>query len=492
VTGMRPAAKMLRVEIDEDARAEGPEGAAIEVAPTPDAERPTRGWALRHWVWLAGVAVACVVALLATSQSVDAREGAEADRIAGIPGMVRPLVAAPVERWRAPATPGAGGVVVAADQVVTSVLRGQLWWVSAYAVADGTLRWSSAVFPSSGWGGESPEVVCPGGGAEVSDVGALVVCVASFDSGFAAQVIALSSTDGQGLGGWTVDGQLVGFGRVADDLVVGTVLDDGRALLERRDARTGAVVWSHLTTDVMRGDQRAVTVAVGARFATIRGFASEVVALTDGSVVNYSPIGMQSEFTEIPDGFATFNTVVGGHLYDDHGVVVAAVQGLPARLQSDDGSLGDVVVIDWNTQLRPVRRGRRPHRPRAVAGAHRDRRGHRAPVGRRGGAGRGGRPGRRHEPGGARPARRPAGLVGAGGPRRRRARRGRRAAAGAHRDRGRRAGLTTTEAGALRGRVAEATGVSGMVPGCRGADSSFLAATRPSSRILVAESRCAG
>lgn len=354
MTGMRPAAKMLRVEIDEDARAEGPEGAAIEVAPTPDAERPTRGWALRHWVWLAGVAVACVVALLATSQSVDAREGAEADRIAGIPGMVRPLVAAPVERWRAPATPGAGGVVVAADQVVTSVLRGQLWWVSAYAVADGTLRWSSAVFPSSGWGGESPEVVCPGGGAEVSDVGALVVCVASFDSGFAAQVIALSSTDGQGLGGWTVDGQLVGFGRVADDLVVGTVLDDGRALLERRDARTGAVVWSHLTTDVMRGDQRAVTVAVGARFATIRGFASEVVALTDGSVVNYSPIGMQSEFTEIPDGFATFNTVVGGHLYDDHGVVVAAVQGLPARLQSDDGSLGDVVVIDWNTQLRGV------------------------------------------------------------------------------------------------------------------------------------------
>ena len=46
---------------------------------------------------------------------------------------------------------------------------------------------------------------------------------------------------------WEVRGTIVGIDRVEDDLVIGSLDDDGRMVVQRRDARTGDVVWSMVT-----------------------------------------------------------------------------------------------------------------------------------------------------------------------------------------------------------------------------------------------------
>jgi outer membrane protein assembly factor BamB len=345
---------MQLVEV-EDAPAPAPSVRAPDDLPPVAGEPPAVGRTrpMRRW-W--PVALLVVLGVVATGLVAAARDRAFVQRVAAVPGMVRPLDEPPTALWqtRSSTLPG---TVLAADGALVVLAEGETEWaVTAHDPQTGTERWRTAVAPVSRAGFEATAVTCP---ALRGDVGDLVVCLvqgprvlysdeASIQEPPRISVVPLSATDGTRLGEWDVRGAIVGVDRVGDDLVVGT-LDEGRHLVvQRRDARTGALVWSTVTQEVMDEPANMVTATMQVlpSVVVLAGGSTLILDVDDGSTLLVSGRYSAMQVASLGDRFATWAPVGGGHVHRADGAEQYRVDGLPAQLSADDGSEPDTIVVD--------------------------------------------------------------------------------------------------------------------------------------------------
>lgn len=364
MTGIHPAVRMRPVELDEDVTPRRWHHSSANGAPTSPGV-PARstsgdvsesGARTRRWPWLSVAALVALGALLVAGNAVDSRQRALADRIAAVPGLVRPMQDAPVELWRAAAAEGPGTVLQASGSVVLVSLRAAVWWVTAYEPRSGAQRWTVPVAPTTSDGGPVT-VRCPWA-AGIDD--GVVLCIAGGprDSAAPARVIALDAVGGRPLGRWAVDGPVIGVARVGDDLVLGSVRPDGRVRVQRSDGLTGTLRWEHVTADVVddTASGRVAEVAVGPRRTVVRGAGSEVLDDATGSVLVTAPVGVELQVVDAPGGFATFGGIQGGRLYRDGSDSWVTLRGRAVQLEADDGSAPGLLVVDTGPQLRGVDR----------------------------------------------------------------------------------------------------------------------------------------
>jgi len=354
-------AHMALVEVDETdergARAPGRGDDAGWGAPGRDDARRAEGPPRRRLRWWWGVPVV-VAAVLAASMADATSDRVAQERADRTPALVSPLDARPQERWRADGTAGWQGVVTADGALVLVSEDRDGWWLTAHEATTGAVRWTRSMGAAEASAFEGSSLRCPSDGR---DVGALVVCVVTrpvpvyVDRGRLARrstVVTLDARDGAERGRWEVEGTLLGAGRVGDDLVVGAVGDDGQVTVTRRSARTGEVVWTHEADGTLsdRGARRSWVRVSGALVLADAG-ESAVLRASDGSPVFSAPALRFTELAPYGDGFATFTLERRGALFDGDGGKVADLPGLPAPLVADDGSAGDVVVVDVGTSL---------------------------------------------------------------------------------------------------------------------------------------------
>lgn len=361
----RPAARMQLVEV-EDAptaadRARPPDNPPPQ-HDVPVVESPRPGArVLRRWWPLAAVVALGVVA---AGVVVSARDRAFVARIAAVPGLVRPLGAAPAPLWetRGSTLPG---TVLAADGALVVLAEGErAWTVTSHDPLNGVQRWSIDLAPVSRSGFEATAAVCP---PLRADVGDLVVCLvrhppvlysddASIQEPPRVSVVPVSAQDGERLGEWEVRGSLVAFDRVEDDLVIGTLDAEGRMIVQRRDARSGDVVWSVVTPVVM--DAPAISVAATMRvlpgLIVLDGGATIVLDVEDGDTLLTGPRFGGLQVAALGDRFATWAPVGGGKVHDAEGTELFDVQGLPAQLSADDGSASGAIIVDEGSQVSAV------------------------------------------------------------------------------------------------------------------------------------------
>ena len=135
------------------------------------------------------------------------------------------------------------------------------WTVTSHDAVSGAQRWAVDLAPVSRAGFEATAAVCP----PCAATSATSSCASSGTRGCCTPTTrrsrsrrgsrscrcrrrtASASATGRSAG------TLVAFDRVEDDLVIGTLDAEGRMIVQRRDARTGDVVWS-IVTPV--GDER--------------------------------------------------------------------------------------------------------------------------------------------------------------------------------------------------------------------------------------------
>ncbi|WP_456788069.1 outer membrane protein assembly factor BamB family protein [Cellulomonas sp. P5_C5] len=361
----RPAARMQLVEV-EDAPTAADRSRPVDNPPPQDhvgvvVPAPAGVRVLRRW-W--PVAVVVVLGVVATGLVLSARDRAFVARIAAVPGLVRPLSAAPEPLWetRGSTLPG---TVLAADGALVVLAEGErAWTVTSHDATSGAQRWAVDVAPVSSSGFEATAAVCP---PLRGDAGDLVVCLvrhprvlysddASIQELPRVMVVPLSAQDGERLGDWEVRGELVAFDRVEDDLVIGTLDDEGRMIVQRRDARTGDVVWSIVTPVVMNAP--AITVAAAMRvlppLVVLDGGATIVLDVEDGSTLMTGPRFGGLQVAALGDRFATWSPADGGRVHDVDGTALFGVQGLPAQLSADDGSERGTIIVDEGPQVAAV------------------------------------------------------------------------------------------------------------------------------------------
>ncbi|MBB2921418.1 PQQ-binding-like beta-propeller repeat protein [Cellulomonas cellasea] len=377
---VRPAARMQPVEVLEEGLPDT--GARWRHAPPADEEVPPGAappardddggpavdvpGLLRRW-W--PVPVALVVAVTAVGVLGVQRDRERAERLAGVPGVVRPLDGPPEVLWSTPAGPG-DQLLVARGLLVVVQPRTSAWHATAHDARTGEQRWSADVAPAPGAAMESGPVRCPDPG---TDVGAVVVCLAaepdpvyaddpdgtvtSGDVGAFSEVDvalpetrvgALSASDGRTLGSWTLLGELVAAGRAGDDVVVVTIDDDEHVVVARRDGVTGEVRWGWRSPVPIRGtSMRALTsVEVTRDLVVVAGSATRVLAVADGAELTAAPDFSFLRVEPLRAGFGTWSPARGGAVHDTTGAVTATVPGLPAPLAVDDGSEPRLVVLD--------------------------------------------------------------------------------------------------------------------------------------------------
>jgi len=338
----------------------GPGGPADD-ADQP-AARPRSAGRLRRWWWVAAVGVAAVVA---TSLVSSARDRAYVERIGAVPGLVRPLDGAPTEAWRAAGVPAVGGVVASGDTLVLVSETPEGWLATSHDAATGEVRWTAVLGPPQRAGFESSAAWCPSDGG---DVGPTIVCLvtrpgvlysraAVGEVPMRTSVVTLSASDGSRLGGWDGPAGMVDAARLGDDLVVGWV-DEGRVVVERRRATSGTAVWSYEGTTVLAASSNIVpTVRMDGGVVVVDDSATTVLDGADGDVLLTGPRFRALQVASVGDHFATWASVGGGRMYDNDGMVLYNVRGLPVRPAVDDGSTDDVVVVDDGKSLSAVDAG---------------------------------------------------------------------------------------------------------------------------------------
>lgn len=362
----RPAARMQLVEV-EDAPTAADRSRPADNPPPPDprvllVEPPRTGWHVARRWW--PVAAVVVLGVVVSGVVASARDRAFVARIAAVPGLVRPLDAPPEKLWetRAALLPG---TVLAADGALVVLAEGeQAWTVTSHDALDGAQRWSVDLVPVSRSGFEATAAVCP---PLRGDVGDLVVCLvrhppvlysddASIQEPPRVSVVPLSARDGERLGEWEIRGSLVAFDRIEDDLVMGTLDAEGRMVVERRDARTGEVVWSVVTPVVMNAPAISVTATMRVLLPLIvlDGGATIVLDVEDGSTLLTGPRFGGLQVAALGDGFATWAPAGGGKVHGADGAELFAVQGLPAQLSADDGSASGTIIVDEGPQVSAV------------------------------------------------------------------------------------------------------------------------------------------
>ncbi|GIG19929.1 hypothetical protein Cch01nite_06530 [Cellulomonas chitinilytica] len=342
--------------VHERAGERDPGGDASGAAPV---RRGAGRW-LRRWWWLAAVVV---LAVAVTSLVSAARDRAYVARIGAVPGLVRPLDGAPSEAWRAGAVPAVGGIVASGDTLVLVSETPQGWVATSHDAASGAVRWTVTLGPPQRAGFESSAAWCASDGG---DVGPTLLCLvtrpgvlysraAVGETPVRARVVALSASDGHRLGGWDVPEGTVDASRVADDVVLGWV-DEGRFVVERRRGVTGEVVWSYRSPSLLpnAGSGTVPTVRSDGDVVVVDDSSTVVLDGADGDVLLAGPRFRGLQVSSVGDHFATWASVGGGHMYDRDGEVLYDVPGLPVQPTVDDGSTGDVVVLDDGKSLSAI------------------------------------------------------------------------------------------------------------------------------------------
>ena len=102
-----------------------------------------------------------MLGVVASGAVASARDRAFVARIAAVPGLVRPLDAAPEPLWetRAATLPG---TVLAADGALVVLAEGdEAWTVTSHDARSGEQRWAVDLAPVSRSGFEATAAVCP-------------------------------------------------------------------------------------------------------------------------------------------------------------------------------------------------------------------------------------------------------------------------------------------------------------------------------------------
>ena len=332
--------------------------------PGPGAQRRPR-WrrGLVAWGAALGVVVLTVTALGAVDE---ARRTDAYERAAGIPGLLTPLDGPVHVAWRAAASSGEGTVVVADDTVVVVQQDASGGSLAGYDAASGAHRWTTRVTgpPAAterGW------LQCPSW--REGRVSGLVLCVTDLaipvygdaaavdpdaEDPLGLRVVALDAATGRSVGAWTQDGDVAGYGRVDDDVVVAVTDAEGHSLVQRRDGRTGDVAWTYQSDERLSGAlaiERA-TLDLTDSVAVLRGAELVVLRLDDGEPLVAEARGQAVALVPFRDGYAAWTPARGGWLYDRDGIEVAALPAVPSTLAIDDGSAQDVVVLSTGVAVR--------------------------------------------------------------------------------------------------------------------------------------------
>jgi len=309
----------------------------------PDDEPPPGIPAASHhpvlrWWPLAAVAVVCLVA---ATMLASARDRAFVRHIGAVPGLVRPLDAAPAPLWEVPGRT-ANGAVLAADGALVVVGEGNdAWDVTAHDPTTGDVLWTVPVGQAPRSGFESGGVTCPAQGA---DVGSVVLCLvpqprvlysddASIQEEPRITVLALSASDGTRTGGWEIRGDVVGVERVDDDLVVGRLAPDNHLEVQRRDGRSGAVVWSYRTPADM-AQLLSASMRVLPPIVVLDGESTIILDAGDGHTLVAGARFSGLQASALRGRFATWAPAGGGHMHDVDGAELYRLSGLPAQLSA--------------------------------------------------------------------------------------------------------------------------------------------------------------
>ncbi|UCN16063.1 PQQ-like beta-propeller repeat protein [Cellulomonas iranensis] len=371
--GTRPGARMRPVElVDEDDERPTSVTSARHGGAGPGDEGPDDGstagdgspsWR-RWWPWVVGVAVLAVSSAGVATVQADALARERADRIARVPGMVRPVEQAPAVRWRAPAEGPAPAVAAGGALILLSVADGT-WTARAHDPATGDVRWELPLVEQPGAGFESLVVTCAAGDAQ-QDV---LLCAwaepdvlyggAEVTTPYAppTRVVAVDPSDGAVLGEWEAAGPTLGVTRVDDDLVVAVARPDRRVTVERRAGTSGEVRWSWTSPESLvdpTGVRVPPRLVADRRVVTMAGIAPTVLDARSGDVIRSGGRGRQMLARGLPDGgYVLWVWTVGAELRAADGTVRGEVPALPVRLVTD-GSLDGWLLVDTGNQVEAV------------------------------------------------------------------------------------------------------------------------------------------
>ncbi|KSW29682.1 PQQ-binding-like beta-propeller repeat protein [Cellulomonas sp. B6] len=369
----RPAARMRPVElVDEDEDRPASDGPARPRDGGSDGHDGHDGHGADHvpvpwrrwWPWLAATVVVVVAAAGIATVRADRAAQERAERIAGVPGMVRPLERTPTVLWRAPAA-GAGSVVAAGGAIVLLSAGDGTWTARAHDPVTGQERWQRPLVAVPGPGFESLVVTCVPGAA-ATDV---LLCAwtepdvlygdgeVTAPAARPTRVVAVDPLDGTVVGEWDAPGPTVGVLRVDDDLLVASAQPDRRVQVVRRAGTSGETLWSWTSTDALvdptgvrvpprlLGDESVITMA---------GIAPTVLDPRTGDVIRSGPRGRQMLARGLPDGgYVLWVWTVGAQLRDADGTVRGTVPTMPSPVVTD-GSLDRQLLVDTGNQVEAV------------------------------------------------------------------------------------------------------------------------------------------
>ena len=332
-----------------------------EVAPPAVAGRRRR--ALLVWGAVLGVVVLAVGVLTAVDES---RRERAYERAVAVPGLLTPLDGPVHVAWRAAASADEGSVLVADDTVVVAQQDAQGGSLTGYEASTGTERWTTRVSgPPAAT--ERAWLQCPSW--RDARVSGLVLCATDLaipvygdpapggpwaDELVGLRVVALDAATGRVVGSWTRKGDVAGFGRVGDDMVVAVTDDEGYTVVQRRSGRTGDVRWTYRSYEQLASAlaiERS-TLVLTETIAVVRGAELAVLRVDDGALVVAEGRGQAIALVPFRDGFAAWTPARGGWLFDREGSPLTPLPVVPSTLAIDDESAQDVVVLSTGVAVR--------------------------------------------------------------------------------------------------------------------------------------------
>ena len=344
----------------------GAAGEGLDEVETPQ-RRPARH--RRRWyAWRSAVAVAVTVLLVVVLNVVEAqRHAARIAALGELAGFLAPQQAPPVETWRLTGhvMGQAGGLVLVSD-----VAQGQ---VRAVDPRTGTSRWTLTGEVGSGSArgycravdeaiAAAAAAADPLPASRASDPG-VIACLGDPlppPEGPATSKTVVWFVDaqtGRQVGSHTVEGSLVLADAVERDLVVGSVLPDGRLNIVRVVPGTGDLRWDYTSPDAMFGrdplmiqslDRRGDALVVGALSGEV------AVSLITGAPLHPEEVTHEPavhEVTHLSDGGTAIwqprpdGTSGTGRVVDVLGRRAFALTGPVQRAATRDDSLPQTLVV---------------------------------------------------------------------------------------------------------------------------------------------------
>ena len=341
-------------------------------------ERPPRH-SRRWYAWRTAAAAVVTVLLVMVLNVVEVRRHeARIAALGELAGFLDPMGAAPVETWRvagryagqaegmALVSDGDLGQVQALDPLTGSVV----WAVTGEAGSGASRGYCTAVDESL----TDPTAAAEPLPAPRPSDGDVVACLgdplpAPEGPAMARAVVwFLDAQTGEQLGSHSVGGSLVLADPVERDLLVGSVMPDGRLTVVRLDPVTGGPRWTYTSPDAMFGrdplmiqslDRRGDALVVGALSGEV------ALSVTTGAPLDPEDVATEParhEVTYLPDGgTAVWQARPGassgiGRVVDHDGRRAYGLTGPVQRAGTRDASLPKTLVLESTsgTRLRGV------------------------------------------------------------------------------------------------------------------------------------------